>query len=366
MTIADKFFQTRMITRKATKKSYNNSFRKYCSFTSMSLEELLEEAETEEEERIPIKRRKIKAHLLDFQNMLSTKYRYNTVKTDVNNIKTFYRTNEIELPYLPRIRVVSSVATTYKEILTKDEIRYLLESTTNMKFKAMCLFILSSGTAIQETTNLTVGDFLEATREYHNTNDIHTMIQELKNKDNVIPTFFIIRIKKSRPYYTFCSPEATSYIVKYLEQQMFVKELSKDTPLFYNTVPGAISTFIRINDKCGFPRKKNGIRKFHSHSLRKYFSTRLGEAGMNKEDINFLSGRKPDIITDAYFQIKPEVRLQRYKRYLKVLTIFDEVNYVDITSQEKEHYEKLKEDIKQNKVENQEIKQMLYDLKKLL
>ena len=39
--------------------------------------------------------------------------------------------------------------------------------------KAIILFISSSGCARQETLNITIQDFIEATHEYHNSNDIY-------------------------------------------------------------------------------------------------------------------------------------------------------------------------------------------------
>ncbi len=364
--LADKFFMMRLITKESTKQSYRIVFNKYCNFHQRTLEELLEEAEKEEEERIPLKQRKIKENLLSFQLYLSKNYTYNTVQNDMGKIKTFYRTNEIELPYLPPIKIIPTITTTFEEILTKDQIKYAFEHTTNHKLKALIIFMLSSGTAINETTKLTIQDFIEATKEYHNSDNIVEVLQELKDQENIIPTFFIVREKKSRPYYTFCSPEATRFILTYLKYRVLRKEVKPTDLLFEYTSTGAIASLIRLNDNCNFARKKNGYRRFHSHGFRKFFSTNMLEAGMSKYDVDFLCGRKADTVSEAYFQVRPERRKKLYERYMSSVIIFDKVNYIDITSQEKQHYEKLKDEINKNKQENKQIKQMLYDLQKLL
>ena len=366
MTVADKFFQARFITKKQTINAYEHTFKKYCNFHSTSLDELLEEAEKDEMSSLPVKYRSIKQRLQSFQVYLSKNYKYNTVKVEMSRIKTFYRTNEIELPYLPPLKSVPTINTTFEEIITKDDIKYAFEHTNNKKLKALILFMCSSGTAINEATKITIQQFIEATQDYHNATNIAEVIQVLKKQDDVIPTFFMIREKKERPYYTFCSPEAVRYILIYLEDRLFKKGINNNELLFPYTVPGAIATLIRLNDDCNFPRKKNGYRKFHSHGFRKFYATNMQEAGMNKFDIDFLCGRKSDMVTEAYFQIRPNSRKQRYKRYLKAVIVFDEVHYLDISSQEKKHYEKLKEEINKNKKENEQIKQMLYDLQKLL
>ena len=61
--------------------------------------------------------------------------------------------------------------------------------------KAIILFMSSSGCARRETLNLTVMDYMNATKEYHNTDNIMEMIDVLNNIDNVVPTFNILRQK---------------------------------------------------------------------------------------------------------------------------------------------------------------------------
>lgn len=364
--IADIFFEMRLITNENSKINYLSCFEKYSEFHGMTLKELLEEAEREEDEGVPLKRRTLKNRLISFQSFLSNNYSSNTTKGYMSKIKTFYKTFEIQLPYLPQVKTITKVSTTYEEILTKDEIKQALESTNNIKFKALILFMLSSGTAINEATKLTVQDFIQATKEYHNKTNIEDVLQELSTQKDVIPTFYIVRQKKEIPYYTFCSPEATNYIVHSLQIRLFKENILLTDKLFGYTPHGAVIMFINLNDRCGFPRKQNGYRRFHSHGLRKYFASTLANAGMSKLDVDFLEGRKADRVTSAYYIVKPEQRLRKYKRFVKYLTIFDEVNYIDITSQEKQHYDQLKKEIHENKRENSKIKQMLFDLKKLL
>lgn len=53
--------------------------------------------------------------------------------------------------------------------------------------KAVILFMANSGCAKRETLNLTVQDFIDATIEYHESDDICEIINILNNRDDVIP-----------------------------------------------------------------------------------------------------------------------------------------------------------------------------------
>jgi len=101
----------------------------------------------------------------------------------------------------------------YSDIPTIDDIRQVIESTSNLKHKAVILFMSSSGSAMNETTSLTVQDFIDATKDYHNSTNINDVLDELEGQKDVIPIFELVRAKTNYFYYTCCSPEATMAIV---------------------------------------------------------------------------------------------------------------------------------------------------------
>ena len=88
--------------------------------------------------------------------------------------------------------------------------------------RAFVLFMSSSGCARQETLNITIQDFIEATKEYHASNDIYEIINELKGRKDIIPIFKLKRQKTNEYYHTFCSPEATCEIFHYLSSVNYI------------------------------------------------------------------------------------------------------------------------------------------------
>ena len=77
--------------------------KKYTEFCGMSLTELLEEAEAEEDAGIKWKKRKLKRRLLTFRQYLLDNFSLNTVKAMFTPILVIYRHYEIELFELPQI-----------------------------------------------------------------------------------------------------------------------------------------------------------------------------------------------------------------------------------------------------------------------
>lgn len=98
-----------------------------------------------------------------------------------------------------------------KEII-KDAI-----TITDPIMKVIIPFISSSGCAHQETLNITIQYFIDATREYHNSDDIYEIITILIKRDEVIPTFKLKRQKTNKFYFTFCSPKAVNHIYQFFK-----------------------------------------------------------------------------------------------------------------------------------------------------
>mgnify|MGYP003480168119 CR=1 FL=1 len=99
-----KYFQQFIEERnlsKATVKQYRATLRQYCKFNGMTLDQLLAEADSEEEQGIRLKRRTLKTRLVDFRTAIIETDSKSTIVNKVNQVKTFYRHFEIELPTLP-------------------------------------------------------------------------------------------------------------------------------------------------------------------------------------------------------------------------------------------------------------------------
>ena len=98
--ILNEFVKTRNLTLR-TKHGYKDSLRIYLLVQEISFEELLEEAESEEEDSVRWKNRSLKFRLINFRIYLEENYLKSTARTHFQRIKTLYGHFEIEIHSLP-------------------------------------------------------------------------------------------------------------------------------------------------------------------------------------------------------------------------------------------------------------------------
>jgi integrase len=301
----------------STLKSYRSAIAKYEFFHDMDMGSLMDEAIVEEDEGIMLKNRKIKKRLLDFRSfLLDSDLAISTVRTYFSRIKTLYRHFEIELPYLNDIKCDGEYLSSYDDLPTKSDIRRACD-ISSLDFIAIILFISSSGCAKAETLSLTVGDFIKATEDYHDGGSIDDVLRCLENRKDVVPTFYLKRIKTNKFYHTFCSPEASHHIVKYLISR---KGLSLDDRLFDFTDSSLIYSFKKVNDKLdmGFVGR---YRFFRSHALRKFHASNIG---LSADIVDELQGRGKSRVREAYMKTNPIKLKEIYMGAMHNVMVFDD------------------------------------------
>ena len=324
--IFDKFCKERNI-KNSTIKGYETAIVKYSEYCKKDIEELIKEAIKDENERIPLKERKLKKRLLNYRSyLLNSDMSTNTIKTYLSRLKTFYIHFEIEIPNLPDAKYKKNYETNYLDLPTRENIRQALD-LVNIDMKAIILFMSSSGTAKAETLSLTIQQFIDATKEYHNGVSIRKILKTLEDKDDVIHTFYLKRIKTDKYYYTFCSPEATKYIVKYLKTR---QDLKMNNKLFDFKDQTLLNRFQEVNDimEWGF---KGKYRFFRSHTLRKFHASNLG---INAEYIDSLQGRSKNKVHEAYIKINPQKLKDVYKSAMSNIIIYEKKKKDEIKKQE--------------------------------
>lgn len=321
--IINEFIKVRNLNKR-TVYGYNNAIKLYTNFNNMSLSELLKEAENDEENGVRWKNRKIKQRLLNFRVFLQRHYLISTVKVHFQRILTIYRHFEIEIHNLPPINLKNTnklKPIMFEDLPTKEIIEEAV-NITNPLMKAIILFISSSGCARQETLNITIQDFIEATREYHNSEDIYEIITILIKRNDVIPTFKLKRQKTNKFYFTFCSPEAVSFILDYLI--ISKRKLRNEDKLFKTNLDYLNGYFNEINEtlNLGKVRKYN---RFRSHMLRKFHASALynHENGLSLEEIDALQGRGKNNTHSSYFMENPRNLKEKYINSLKSILIFN-------------------------------------------
>lgn len=322
----DPLFQQMIIERNLKSESsrqYKKALQNYCNYNKLTLTELYEEADQEEEKGVRAKNRKIIQRLRGFRTyLIQENYAPVTINGYYSCSKAFYRHYLIEIPYIPSIKLPQKQLM-YEEMPHKEHILEALSRTSNPKHRAIIYFMVSSGTARNEVANITIQDFIDATKEYHNSTNIYDVVQELEKQDNIIPLFQLTRVKTNFRYYTCCTPEATKHILRYLRTRP-LKRLRPQQTLF-NVKPNSITIFFsRLATKCGYP-----THFLHPHALRKHHATTIGDYDL----ANMLEGRKQTPVREAYFKAKPSRVKEEYMKHIEDLTL-KPVRMVTIESDE--------------------------------
>lgn len=328
-----------------TIRSYKYAITNYTDCHNLSLSKLLQEAEEEENRQIPLRNRKIKQRLLTFKQFLIDKnYAVSSINLNMMKIKSIYYFYDFEVPK----SITTLKDTTYKtinDIPSLDDVKLAIENTNNTKLQAIILFAVSSGCARREILNLTVNDFIIATKKYHNSTNISDIIEILLYCDEAIPLFSILRQKTNKPYYCCCSTEAVKKICVMLKERLNKKEINPEDKLFEVSKTNLSLMFANLNDKLNFGFV-NYARYFRIHSLRTRFQTELAKARVDSNYYEHMVGHKLNPIQETYIQIDPETVREVYKSVVNNLSVYHKVNYVDINSEDKKELLYLREELK--------------------
>ena len=347
-----------------TIKNYKKAVAQYCGFHQKNLDELITEAENEEDMNIKWKRRTLKNRLITYRQYLIENYSKKSINTYFSPIINIYRYYEIEIHDLPGIDKKSLNSTppiTYKDLPDKEVIRAALEIASPVMV-AIILFMCSSGCAKAETLSLTINDYMEATKEYHNTTTINEMIDKLNQTPNVIPTFNILRIKTNKYYTTYCTPEAVTAINNHLLSR--TDPLTPESKLFKIGETNFTLSFEEINDTLGLGRTgkdEKGYRRFRSHLLRKFHASALYNDGMSIDNVNDLQGKSKNRTDSVYFMINPEDLKLEYIEHMNAVIMGKEVEKISIKSQEFLELQKKLEEKEQELEETIETQQSKYE-----
>lgn len=312
----------------STVKGYETTIKSYTEFHNMTIDELINEAIRDETNGIDKRNRAIRNRLLSYRTFLldTGEYTPKTIKLYLTRLKTLYNHYQVEIPVLPRLSKQDTYETNYFDLPNKEHIKQALK-IADPQIKAVILFIANSGTGLSEVANITVYDFIQATSEYHNIpnpseDDIQTIIDVLYNYPHeIIPTFYIKRVKTSKYYYTFCTNEATRQILTILRNK---KDLCFDDLLF-GLNRRKIQDRIRvINDKLNFGFKGK-YRFFRPHTLRKFNASNIG---LSEEHIDAIQGRSKDSVHETYIKTNPRVLRKIYMNAMdnvKINAVEDEL-----------------------------------------
>lgn len=327
----EKFIQSRHL-EKSTINGYKIVISQYESFYGMKIDELILEALDDEKTYHNIHQRKIYDKILDFRNSLleSRKLQVSTINAKILKLKALYKFYGVTLPPIKPLKNKQKQLS-YFDLPNKEHIAMALDST-GVQNQAIILFLASSGVGRSECASITIEDFINATSEYHTGGSIDEIINELLViQEPLVPTFFLKRFKTQKEFYTFCTPEASLAILKYLKHRLKVlkeknkrngtdDELDLSKPLFGTTSRGISDKFSNINDKLEFGFKGK-YRFFKPFALRKFFASNIG---LSDDYIDMLQGRKRGTVRDIYIIPNPKHLKEIYMEAMDNVTISSE------------------------------------------
>lgn len=346
-----------------TRNIYKRVINYYSEFNNMTIRELIDEADAEEEAGIRWKKRKLKSRLLRFrQHLVEENYTKATIKQYFTVVKAVYRYFEIEIHIMPQlneknINIPQSLE--YEDLLTHKELNMILDNV-NAKFAAIILFMTSSGCARHETLSLTIQDYIDATNMYHDETDIYEVIKQLEKIDDVIPKFKLKRQKTNKYYSTFCSPEAVHAINNYLlNHRVNLKPADKLFKIKASYLPYALN---KLNDELNLGYA-GSFGRLRTHMFRKFHASMLLKTGMTESEIDFLQGRGKSQTHTAYFYDDADDLREKYIHGLPYLAIRDNINCLDIKSPE---YLKLENELEDKKQEVESMNDRLSAIENMI
>lgn len=340
----------------STQKRYLSDLSDYCHFNNMGIDELIAEADIEEEQKVRLSKRKIKTRLINFRRYLRDKgYAEKQIKTRFRNVKSYYRTLGYEIPDIPADTKQYDRQLRYDEVPTKEHIKRALEGSTNIRNKALYLFMATSGCASEETRTFTVREWMLGTKDFHGeTTDIQKALDKMDGEMEYIPAFPIVREKKHLDFYTLITPEANQYIVNWLKSR---ENLTLDDTVFDLSENALGYAFASINDKFRWGKVKDGRHRFFSsHQMRRFHFNVFGIE--NKDFAHTIEGRKFSATEEAYFTRDPAKLKKQYgkEEFLNELTIFQKYKVKDISSKE---YVEMQEKLQEKDKEIEDLKNQL-------
>lgn len=334
---------------------YSACVKSYEELNNLSLDELIAEADREEEEGIRWKKRTLKTRLLDFRKYLFENKSEGTANRYMGCIKSIYRHFEIELQDLPSFaskQIDKTYEKKYEDIPSKQDLIDAYHEANNV-CKCIILFASSSGFSKVDLLNLSVNDFIIACNDYIHSDELISQLEELKAQKEVIPYFEGCRQKTKSRFTTFCSPEATEHIVQYLigrdasireafekAEEEYADSLSDrlygSDPLFDISYSHLSYVFRKINNKLGMGTVGK-YTKFRCHQLRAYQASTLLNNGLTVSEVDALQGRKKDKTHRAYFVESKSKLFNKYYACVDELMLFKKIHEID-----EEAFEKVK------------------------
>ena len=346
-------FESWFLKRNLSEKSqllYRKAIKFYIQLTGLSLNELKNEAKKEEQENIWVNDRKIQIHLLRFKKYLEETNRApNTRNSYFNAVRSFYRSQGIQIPEIIMPKGDICLEENYTKLLTKNDIQKMIDASKT-RDRAIIYVMALSGMSQAEMRNLTIQKFLDSINKVNpEIETLKDLFKYEKNLKNTIITLHITRKKENIRFHTFLPPESIYSIIAYLRERYYgknkhIKITDTQTPIFVThsgrklDAKAISSIFLGIGKKAGFKKNKKGALSFwRSHALRKYFTSTVIKNTGDHMFADYLTAHKIPDVKRAYWIVDPEDFKKRYTEVLPYLSI-DEIKVKNLHTKEIENF----------------------------
>ena len=267
----------------------------------------------------------------------------NTIHQNIMLITAFLKYYNIEIPDMETLKK----DTKKWYLLTKEDFKYILNDSP-LIHASLIKFLMSSGMRISDALSLSIGDFMEATREYHDFIDVNEFIDHAPS--DMIGTWYFHPQKTRKfqiPCLTFNDPETSNLILQHLrkikndyipyakKKYDVDKVISKNDALFGSqksmyveplSANPTASQFWQKNKKLrewrihkikeaiknneisseDYDKEVSKIPKFHAHACRKYFETIIAKNCGNLRICTLMEGHVSPVSTDSSY-IKQDI-----------------------------------------------------------
>ena len=261
-----------------------------------------------------------------------------TINSNIMLINAFLKYYNIIIPKLETLEDDSK----QWHLLTKEDFKYIINDSS-LTHASLIKFLMSSGMRITDASSLTIGDFMEATSEYHDFVDVNEFIDNAPS--GMIGTWYFHphkTIKFKVRCLTFNDPESSDLILQNLRKlknqySEYVKkkygidrEMSKSDALFGSQKTHfkkplkphpAAGRFWEKNKKLrehriniikekivngelsqeDFEREVEKIPRFHAHACRKFFETVIARNCGNLRICTLMEGHVSPVSTDSSY-----------------------------------------------------------------
>lgn len=420
---------------KKTMKEYRKTLDKFCKAIDKPLNEIIDELKMEQsvkvEEIISQDNNKTIIRTLEFDvnSTDSTVKKYHhqfesyclergnknsTANKHIKRIRTLLKANDIKLPKWEFLKEEPPKW----ELLEKEDIKFVLDECSIIH-KSLILFMLSSGMRVGDCVTLTIGDFMDATRAFHDFVDAEDFID---NAPQDMMGFWSFEPGKTERYdikcKTFNSPESSNIILQNirrlkneyyprkrkrlekklkdetdeekreeLREKIETLKISKNNALFGSrnslyTGPmkvESISTLFPAKNKklCDwriskirkaiedgeisaedYDKKVAEIPKFHAHACRKYFETMISRNCGDLRICTLMEGHASPVKTDPHYIKKEYNEVQEiYLQAIEDLTI-ENVDSKLLSNKKISELESTIENLKAEQAQKNEIIQL--------